>query len=44
MVRNGVKAFIKDESIISHRFFTMRPEQLSVADFVELTGMIEKQI
>ena len=43
MVRNGVKSFIKDESIMSHRFFTMRPEQLSVADFVELTQIIEKQ-
>ncbi|HXB40516.1 MAG TPA: 16S rRNA (adenine(1518)-N(6)/adenine(1519)-N(6))-dimethyltransferase RsmA [Bacteroidia bacterium] len=44
MVRNGVKSFVKDESIIAHRFFTMRPEQLSVADFVELTRMIEKQV
>ncbi len=44
MVRNGVKSFIKDESIMSHRFFTMRPEQLSVADFVELTQMIEGQL
>jgi 16S rRNA (adenine1518-N6/adenine1519-N6)-dimethyltransferase len=44
MVRNGVKSFIKDESIMSHKFFTMRPEQLSVADFVELTKMIEGQL
>jgi 16S rRNA (adenine1518-N6/adenine1519-N6)-dimethyltransferase len=43
MVRNGVKSFIKDDPIMSHRFFTMRPEQLSVADFVELTKMIEAQ-
>ncbi|MEO8760374.1 MAG: 16S rRNA (adenine(1518)-N(6)/adenine(1519)-N(6))-dimethyltransferase RsmA [Bacteroidia bacterium] len=44
MVRNGVKSFIKDESIMSHRFFTMRPEQLSVENFVELTQIIEKQL
>ncbi len=44
MVRNGVKSFIKDESIMSHKFFTMRPEQLSVAQFVELTQIIEKQL
>jgi 16S rRNA (adenine1518-N6/adenine1519-N6)-dimethyltransferase len=43
MVRNGVKSFIKDESIMSHKFFTMRPEQLSVAQFVELTQIIEQQ-
>lgn len=44
MVRNGVKSFIKDESIMGHRFFTMRPEQLSVENFVELTQIIEKQL
>ena len=44
MVRNGVKSFVKDDSITSHRYFTMRPEQLSVEDFVELTKMIEGQI
>lgn len=43
MVRNGVKSFIKDEAIMSHQFFTMRPEQLSVAQFVELTQIIERQ-
>ena len=43
MVRNGVKSFIKDEAIMSHKFFTMRPEQLSVAQFVELTQIIEQQ-
>ena len=43
MIRNGVKSFIKDESIMGHKFFTMRPEQLSVAQFVELTQLIEKQ-
>jgi 16S rRNA (adenine1518-N6/adenine1519-N6)-dimethyltransferase len=43
MVRNGVKSFIKDESIMGHKFFTMRPEQLSVEQFVELTQIIEKQ-
>ncbi len=44
MVRNGVKSFIKDESVMSHKFFTMRPEQLSVAQFVELTQIIEGQL
>ncbi len=43
MVRNGVKSFIKDEAVMSHKFFTMRPEQLSVNQFVELTQIIEKQ-
>ena len=44
MIRNGVKSFIKDEAIMSHKFFTMRPEQLSVAQFVELTQIIERQL
>ena len=44
MVRNGVKSFVKDHTLLSHRYFTMRPEQLSVSDFVALTQMIESQL
>lgn len=40
MIRNSVKAFVKDESILNHRFFTLRPERMSVDDFVELTRML----
>lgn len=43
MLRNSLKSFVKDESLFSHKFFTSRPEQLSVAEFVELTKMIEGQ-
>jgi 16S rRNA (adenine1518-N6/adenine1519-N6)-dimethyltransferase len=41
MLRNSVKSFIKDESILTHRFFTSRPERMSVNDFVELTRMLQ---
>lgn len=43
MMRNSLKSFVKDETLFTHKHFTNRPEQLSVADFVELTKMIEKQ-
>ena len=44
MMRNSLKGFVKDESLFTHKHFINRPEQLSVADFVELTKMIEGQI
>ena len=43
MMRNSLKSFVKDETLFTHKHFTNRPEQLSVADFVELTKMIEGQ-
>jgi 16S rRNA (adenine1518-N6/adenine1519-N6)-dimethyltransferase len=43
MMRNSLKSFVKDESLFTHKHFVNRPEQLSVADFVELTKMIEGQ-
>ena len=41
MIRNSVKAMIGDNAF-EHRFMTMRPEQLSVDDFIELTLEIEQ--
>ncbi|MGZ3865676.1 MAG: 16S rRNA (adenine(1518)-N(6)/adenine(1519)-N(6))-dimethyltransferase RsmA [Bacteroidia bacterium] len=43
MLRNSLKSFVKDETLFSHKYFTDRPERLSVAEFVELTKMIEEQ-
>jgi len=43
MIRNSLKSLVKDEALFSHPYFTNRPERLSVADFVELTKMIENQ-
>jgi 16S rRNA (adenine1518-N6/adenine1519-N6)-dimethyltransferase len=43
MMRNSLKSFVKDKTLFTHKHFTNRPEQLSVADFVELTKMIEGQ-
>lgn len=42
MIRNTIKPFLKDPEA-THAFFTQRPEQLSVADFIELTQFIQKQ-
>jgi 16S rRNA (adenine1518-N6/adenine1519-N6)-dimethyltransferase len=39
MLRNSIKGLINKDGF-SHYFLTMRPEQLSVADFVELTNAI----
>ncbi|MBS1647002.1 MAG: 16S rRNA (adenine(1518)-N(6)/adenine(1519)-N(6))-dimethyltransferase RsmA [Bacteroidetes bacterium] len=42
MLRNSLKSLVKDEQLFTHRYFTLRPEQLSVADFITLTKMIER--
>jgi 16S rRNA (adenine1518-N6/adenine1519-N6)-dimethyltransferase len=40
MLRNSLKAAFGNFGGLEHRFFTMRAEQLSVADFVELTQWV----
>ena len=39
MIRNSVKPLLSDKKA-QHKFFTKRPEQLSVDDFIELTNFI----
>lgn len=39
MIRNTIKAIVKEDGF-SHPFLTKRPEQLSVAEFIELTNAI----
>ncbi len=41
MLRNTLKGFFKDESILEEVFFQQRPEQLSVEAFMELTRRVE---
>lgn len=40
MLRNTLKPFFPDQSLLDDRVFQQRPEQLSVADFVALTRQI----
>jgi len=40
-IRNSLKPLLGDRNLPDHILLTKRPEQLSVADFVELTKMIE---
>jgi len=42
MLRNTLKPLVEDHSIFEDKFFTLRPEQLSVENFIELTNRIEK--
>lgn len=42
MLRNSLKAVFGNFNGEEHRFFSMRAEQLSVADFVELTQWVER--
>ena len=42
MLRNSLKAAFGDFGGREHRFFTMRAEQLSVSDFVELTRWVDE--
>jgi 16S rRNA (adenine1518-N6/adenine1519-N6)-dimethyltransferase len=41
MIRNTIKQFIQDRPF-ENRFLTIRPEQLSVDDFIELTLAVEE--
>ncbi len=43
MIRNSVKTLLGDRPF-EHRFLTMRPEQLSVDDFIELTLSVEEAL
>ena len=40
-LRNSIKAFKLKDEFITHKYLTQRAEELSVADFVLLTNMIE---
>jgi 16S rRNA (adenine1518-N6/adenine1519-N6)-dimethyltransferase len=42
MLRNSLKAAFGNFGGNEHKFFTMRAEQLSVADFVELTNWVSE--
>ena len=42
MLRNTMKQLLKDHPILETDFFMLRPEQLSVKDFVELTNTVQK--
>ena len=42
MIRNSLKAVFGNFGGEEHRFFSMRAEQLSVADFVELTQWVDE--
>ncbi len=42
-MRNSLKQFIKDEVLKTNEIFNLRPEQLSVADFENLTRLIQAQ-
>ncbi len=43
MLRNTLKSVVKNPEILKNKIFTLRPEQLSVIEFVQLTNLIEKE-
>ncbi len=44
MIRNTLKSLVNDDEILKDVFFTKRPEQLSLEDFIALTNKIEPYI
>ena len=44
MLRNTMKTFLKGDPILQDEFFNLRPERLSVQDFVDLTKKIEESL
>ena len=42
MIRNTLKPLVEDKDFLKTDFFTKRPEQLSVEEFIELTNSIEE--
>jgi 16S rRNA (adenine1518-N6/adenine1519-N6)-dimethyltransferase len=43
MLRNTMKAVFRDPAVLAEPFFALRPEVLSVADFVALTNRIMRE-
>ena len=43
MLRNTMKAFMKGDDLLKEDFFTRRPEQLSLEDYIQLTSWIEER-
>jgi len=43
MLRNTIKAFIKGDPLLDEPFFDLRPEQLSLDDFIKLTNWIAER-
>jgi 16S rRNA (adenine1518-N6/adenine1519-N6)-dimethyltransferase len=43
MMRNTLKGMVKDSTFFEDKFFNLRPEQLTVEDFITLTNKIDKQ-
>jgi len=43
MLRNTLKTIVTNHELFEDKLFTLRPEQLSVDDFVALTNRIEKE-
>ena len=43
-IRNSLKLIIGDKQIAENRFLSLRPETLSVQDFVELTNIVENVV
>ncbi|MEZ4983160.1 MAG: rRNA adenine dimethyltransferase family protein [Saprospiraceae bacterium] len=41
MLRNSLKPFVKDNDLLADEKFTLRPEQVSLEGFIELTKFIE---
>lgn len=44
MIRNGLKAMVRDVEILQDKTFDRRPEQLSVSDFVEITNKLQNHV
>ncbi|MBK7872461.1 MAG: 16S rRNA (adenine(1518)-N(6)/adenine(1519)-N(6))-dimethyltransferase RsmA [Saprospiraceae bacterium] len=44
MLRNTLKTFVTEPSILEEPFFQQRPEQLSVEDFINLTKRLENKL
>ncbi|RKD86163.1 16S rRNA (adenine(1518)-N(6)/adenine(1519)-N(6))-dimethyltransferase RsmA [Mangrovibacterium diazotrophicum] len=42
-MRNSLKQFLTDETLKANELFNLRPEQLSVSDFENLTRLIQQQ-
>lgn len=43
MLRNTMKTFLTGDDLLTDAFFTQRPEQLSVEDFIQLTTWVEER-
>ena len=44
MLRNSLSGLVNDKALFENNYFTKRPEQLSIQDFITITNMVQDKL